>query len=274
MPSLDKQMDRVVVPGLAAGRFVYVLKRCGEREFVRDATAIGQVEITRDLCEARQFTSRIAARGFTMTHDKGRAFCAAEWEYVKIELVPPVEEMIGLPRDLLVDDPLDAIERIHKLHHMYSERIADWVHRATNLIADFSPPRIMVTVRAQKWAGLFEPGSRTVHYCLPYAMMHLGDRPSTIRDYEHCVAHECVHAYQKLFTGHFVGGGHGGDFYAMMRHAAMYPVSRHTHDYSVKKCVEVARALQKPFEQMAERGLLSSLPCQVVTESIKRKGIH
>jgi len=276
MTALDKKMDRVVVPGLTGARKVYVLKHLGdERKFVAGSD-YQQVTTSDELASAQHFASRLAARGFTLNADKDKlfGFVAAEWDVVQIELVPE-EPKIEVIDGLMVEDPVECARKLCDLHFKYADRVAAWVRKATNYVGDYSPPKIVVTARPQmNWTGLYSPTDHTCHYVLPMAMLNLG-RP--MQDYEETVAHEVVHAYQRLFVGQDIRSGHGGDFYAMMRHAALWPTKTHTHaplPGEFQKCILLFKKLQKPIERLAEGGLLASLPCQIVTEKLKRRGIQ
>ena len=275
--SLDRKMDEtLVVPGLLGARKVYVLKKYDTEQhcFVADESG-GE---TSELASAHRFGSRLAARGFTLNKDKQQlyGFTAADWQIIQIELVPPPER-IEVIDGLAIEDPVKCIERIVELHQMYADRVAAWVRHATHLITDYSAPRVCITVRPQmRWRGLYSPRDNTCHYVLPAAMLSLGSAPKTHRDYEETIAHEVVHAYQRHFVGQFVGSGHGGDFFAMMRHAALYPTVHSTHESTqeeMKRCIVLFKKLQKPMERIAQEGRLSHLPCTIVTEQIKRSGL-
>lgn len=277
--SLDKTMDRVVVPGIAANRKVYVLQRLDDlgRSFVSGVDA-GTVGVTAELPSAQHFASRLAARQFTLNADRDKlfGFVAQEWSVVQIELVPPAPQ-IEIIDGLMVEDPVECVRRVCELHEVYCDRVSAWVRRATNLVADYSHPRVCITARPQmRWAGLYSPSDHTCHYVLPLAMLNLGRAPGAQHDYEETIAHEVVHAYQKLFVGQYISNGHGGDFYAMMRHAALYPTDTHTHapqPGEYHKCVSLFRKLQRPLEQLAVNGTMQSLPCTFVTSKIDRRGL-
>lgn len=259
--------EQLMIAGLTKKRFVYVLKRYGRNN--RIFVGPNDAEVT-DLSVAQQFGSRLAARDHTMNAVQ---LVASDWEYVKIELVPPPPKPDDASlADALIKDPIIAARMIGELHGKYCERLEEWIRHATGELRAFTAPKALVTTRPQQWAGLYERRTHTCHYTLPYAMLHLGDQPGTLIDFEHTIAHEVVHAYQGAFARRPMVD-HGAGFYSLMRHAARYPINAHTHTYSLTACRRVSEAIQKTMEESAERGLLAGLSCEVVTDKINRKGV-
>lgn len=174
-------------------------------------------------------------------------------------------KQLEVPFDLVIKDPLEAVEKMCQAHWDYCERIEHWLSKAgVTLPATWQKPTPCMTITAPTWAGIYSPATHTCHYPVVYAMIG--------KDCVNMVtAHEVVHAYQRQFTGHSCG--HGPDFYAMMRHGMDLPITDHHHSYNTSEAKRLSDKLFPWWSMARERGALQSLPCEVLVTKTKRKGI-
>ena len=215
------------------------------------------------LDEARGFGSRLSAERWMETHGIDLA------QYVPVlraaqPLKPRDFDTRDLPFKLVIENPLEAVEKTAELHHEYCERIERWLRLGGVLVHDGHRPTPVATVLAPQWAGLYSPTTNCCHYPVVYSML--------AADWNVVVAHECVHAYQTLFSG--MPAGHHADFYALMRHAAREPVTMHHHTYDVNEARRLARKLRPWWAQERQRGVLASLPMEVLEVKTKRRGLR
>jgi hypothetical protein len=214
---------------------------------------------TDDLDEALKFSSKLAA----MTWIETNHLQAQPWAVVKVDQIVVKPKKFEPPFYLVIADPLEAVSKVVELHDFYCNRIEAWL-RYNGIDIKKPRPTPHMTITSPTWAGLYSSTTHACHYPVVYAMMNA--------DFNKIVAHETVHAYQRIFTG--MPAGHGADFYAMMQHAAKEPVTKHTHDYDVKEAARLSEKLHPWWMLAKERGLLASLPCEVLTTKTKRKGVR
>jgi hypothetical protein len=244
----------------------YVIKHCEEYIFFADDSGT----TTDDFDKAAIYSSRLAA------HQRCSEFWKRlpvdpdneeqqEWQIIKRKLVEIKPKKLEAPFALAISDPLEAIQKVYEYHCMYSQRVSDWMYRAG--VKDVPrPPICKITITAPKWAGIYMPKVRECHYPIVYVMMH-----SERESFEETIAHEVVHAYQNAFSG--FGGGHGPDFFALMRHAAQYPATSAKHTYDLGEAKRLSEKLREWWKEQGERGALASLPVEVITQPMKRQGI-
>lgn len=223
-----------------------------------------EIDMTDELDEASRFGGRLSAM-VALENRFGKEWKSTGWRPVRLEdvVVKPKPLPLG-DFKLHISDPLEAVRRVAEWHNAYCERVEAWLLRATGKIMAFNRPECRVAARFQEWAGIYMSAENACVYPLAYAMMAPDFKGKA-------VAHEVCHGYQKYFS---CGRGHGGDFYALMEHAAGEPISKHTHDYSLETARELTRSVLPWWQQNRAKGLLASLPCQVETEKKKRKGIR
>lgn len=210
------------------------------------------------------FGSRLSAERWMETHGIDLSMYKPVLR-AGVPLKPDEFKTDDLPFNLNITDPLEAVNKTVELHEHYCGRIEQWLRNAgVPKIHDGSRPTPVATVLAPKWAGLYSPTTNACHYPVVYAMI--------AKDWHVVVAHECVHAYQDHFTGR--GAGHGNDFYALMAHAAKEPVTKHTHDYPVGEACRLARKLRPWWAEQRQRGILASLPMEVIEVKTKRRGLR
>lgn len=214
-----------------------------------------------DLDLAAGFGSRLAAERWMETN--GVDMAAFKPVRRADVIVRPKAFQPELP-DLVIKDPLEAVRTTHELHEEYCGKIERWLRLAGVTCHDDNRPKAQATVCAPAWAGCYSPTTNTCHYPVVYAMMASDWGPTV-------VAHECVHAYQTLFTGK--SAGHGPDFYAMMRYAACAPTDSHVHTYPLHKALALAKKLKPWWAEQRQRGLLQSLPMEVVEQKMRRRGL-
>lgn len=220
---------------------------------------------TQELDAASGFSSRLSAERWMETN--GLGIDAMLWRPIRRADVAIKPKKFDPPFKLVVTDPLEAVRLTCELHDEYCDRVEAWlvvagVQRAA--IEQRGRPVPCMTMTSPRWAGLYSSGTHTCHYPVVYTMM--------AADWRIIVAHEVVHAYQKLFTGQPCG--HGPDFYGMMRHAALEPITDHHHKYSVSEAKRLSEKLLPWWAMAREQGLLASLPCEVLTTKTKRKGVR
>ncbi len=245
----------IATPTLAG----YVIKHCAEYLFFADDNGTP----TDDFESAVAYSSKLQA------HQRCAEFFRlqeleqdAAWEIVKRREVIQRAPKLEAPFALAISDPLEAVRYVYDLHCKYSQRISDWLRRAG--VTDVpQQAACKMTITAPKWAGIWSPNGRECHYPVVYAMM--------AQDFHMIVAHEVVHSYQHAFCGR--GSGHGNDFYALMKHAAQEPITRHTHTYNVGEARRLSETLKPWWKKVGQKGLLQSLPVEIVTEPMRRKGI-
>jgi hypothetical protein len=209
--------------------------------------------------DAKRWPHRLAAR---MELETRWGELQLEYRLVPSDGVPrrPPRPSLDDWRDrLLYPDPLAAAEALQRRFVETCDLVEGWLTRVVG-VEPGPRPGLALTCAGHTWAGLYRPPEHEVVLVAPYAMLH----PDYLRT---VVAHEVVHAYQDAFTGGVPSdarhGGHGGDFYALMRHAAQTPVERHTHDYSPVEAARLGEATSLWWREARERGLVASAPCRV-----------
>jgi hypothetical protein len=239
----------------------YCIKHTDEYLFFRDNSG---EHITDDFDLAATYPSKLAA-----VQQCGEYFKRAEvnddttWQIVRRSAVVIKPKPLEAPFELHITDPFEAVHKIYDLHCEYSRRVSSWLVKAgVQNIPQQAECRITIT--APHWAGIWSPRGRVIHYPAVYCMM--------AGDFHKIIAHEVVHSYQDAFCGR--GSGHGNDFYALMKHAALEPVNRHTHNYSVNEAQRLSKVLRRWWQEQSQRGLITSLPVDVDTSPMKRKGFR
>lgn len=237
---------------------------------IEDYAFIGrETDVAQDLDEARGFSSRLSAERWMETNGVDMGL----WRAVKRDSVVVRPKRLEIALDLERSDPLAAVRELVDLHWEYCNRLETWLSRAgvgREEIDARGRPTPYVTVLAPKWAGVYSSQDHSCHYPLPYAM--LKPIPGFRDSLRNTVAHEVVHAYQRLFTG--CPSGHGPDFYALMKRAAEQEYLGEGHHWSIEEAQQLSSQLLPWWQQSAEKGLLASLPCEVVTVKIKRRGVQ
>jgi hypothetical protein len=231
----------------------HLLKRCGMHLFVADGEDVA------DHLTARTFGGRLSARTFLENRFGKDAAHQLLYELVKLEDVTPLEEL-RYDGPLVISDPLEAVKYCAERHEEYCAKVEAWLLRSIGLEQP-SRPGARAHMVSPSWAGQYRSREHECVYPVAYAMINA--------DYaEKAIAHEVVHGYQHQFTGH--GTGHGGDFYALMKHAAGVPVSKHTHDYDVGHARDLAEYLHPRWMELREAGKLAGLPMPVAHEKLPR----
>lgn len=221
---------------------------------------VGDRRTSEDVAEALGFSSRLAAETWAETVGLDGLL----WRPVKRADCKVKAKAFESPFALTISDPLEAVELVCRRHWEYCARIEQWLTKAgVALPADHARPTPCMTITAPTWAGLYSGSTHVCHYPVAYAMM--------AADHQTVVAHEVTHAYQRQFTGHECG--HGPDFYAMMAHGMGIKLIDHHHRYSVAEARRLSDKLLPWWSMARERGVLSSLSCEVLTTKTKRKGI-
>lgn len=231
---------------------MYLLKRVDSFTY---RTADGSDNEDYDI--AQRWTSRLGAR---TELENEWPMLQLSYELVHIDKIPKKPEPPRYDGPLVITDPIEAVRLIHEAHHAYCDKLETWLRRVIGT-QNFARPEPVITVVGTSWAGLYTSANHECHYPVAYAMINKDFLDIT-------VAHEVVHAYQNAFTG--VGSGHGGDFYALMRHAADRPVSRHTHTYSVEGAALLSAVIHPQWVKKLEQGELQSLPCEVRYKELPR----
>lgn len=172
------------------------------------------------------------------------------------------------------DDIAGLLADVVKWHDCYCGLIEQWLEKSIGFDASKARrPECRMTLADVSWAGQYSPREHVCDYSMAYAMVvgmadggvncgHIG------LGFYSTIAHECCHAYQDAFTG--VGTGHGGDFYAMMKHACFIPIRQHKHSYDGGIAIQVARSLVPFWKRQMADGIVATLPCGVDTTFVKR----
>ena len=248
----------VSVKHAALRRRVYLLEAVGQGgSFLHSE----EVLTTKDKNEAKQFSSRLAAKAWQETHlcDAGR------WLPYPHELVAELPPPPPKP-NFRVGTVEECCRIVSELHLEYCSRAEEWLGRCGVKVEPTDRPILRMTACWHLWAGVFEPTKKRVTYSLHHAMLHLG---SDEDDYRTTIAHEVTHAYQRALCG--PGDwklGHGGDFYAIMRHGMREPTTTHTHSYDQSESKAASAWLQMEVERMSTEGRLAALACPVSSDKI------
>ena len=249
------------MPTLVATLQGYVIKHSEEYLFFRDNSG---EQVTEDFDLAATYPSKLAAcQQCSEYFKRAEESNDTSWRIVRRRDVVIKPKPLEAPFELFITDPFEAVHKIYDLHCEYSRRVASWLRSAG--VRDIpQQAECRITITAPHWAGIWSGNGRECHYPVVYCMM--------AADYHTIVAHEVVHSYQHAFCGR--GSGHGNDFYAIMKHAALEPVTRHTHSYNVAEAARLSKVLSKWWQHAGQLGLLASLPVEVITQPMKRKGIE
>jgi hypothetical protein len=234
---------------------VYLAQRAGTGELLGVDGNI--LPVWKEASEVARFTSRLSC------HQQLDKWLAANGGYT----VDYDNDPFTIRKDIAAANPIVMVDpdvdigalvlQIAKYHDMYCERVGEWITKvidATNV----AKPAPQIDLSGAKHSGVYRPGEHSCTYTLGYAMIY------GIESFKETIAHEVVHAYQNLFSG--VGAGHGGDFYGMMRHAALHPVYAHKHRYDVKQGERLAKGLVPYYERAIMRGEFASMACKVLTK--------
>lgn len=245
----------------------YCIKHCENYLFFRDNSG----NTTEDFEQARVYGSRLDAHQQCAAYFRGLGVINVEdlanheWQIIRRRNVVQKAPPLDAPFALHISDPIEAVHRVYELHALYSQRVSSWLRIAGVPVDKIPrPATCKMTITAPKWAGIWSPSNSECHYPVVYAMMD--------PNYKETVAHEVVHSFQRAFTG--CPSGHGADFLAMMMHAALEPVTTIGHTCNVPEAKRLSEVLRKWWRVQGQRGLLASLPVEVATEPLKRKGIE
>lgn len=201
--------------------------------------------------DAQTWPSRLAAR---LSLENRWEALQLEYKLVPASAVPrrPLEPSLDdWAGRLLYATPLEAAAAQQLVFVEMCDRLEGWMRRAG--IEPPLRPGLAITCAGHKWGGLYRGAEHEVVLVAPYAMLHA--------DYDICVAHEVVHAYQAAFSGR--ASGHGDDFYGLMRHAARVPVTRHTHSMDPNEAAKLGLATSLWWRRARESGLAASASCRV-----------
>lgn len=240
----------------------YVVKHSEEYLFFADNLGTP----TDDFEKAAIYGSRLAAHQQCAEFFKrAEADNDDTWQIVRRKDVVVRAAKFEAPFQLVIADPIEAIHKIYELHNEYSKRLTYWLRNACTTLKIPQPARPVVTLTAPKWCGMYLPREHECHYPIVFAMMDT--------ELAQTVAHEVVHSFQRVFNGNYRGDAHGGDFYALMLNAAREPVTSVLHSLDNAEAKRLSEHLLPYWREQGAKGVLSSLPLQVVTQPMKRKGV-
>ena len=236
-------------------KYTYLAQRAGTGELL--GTDGNVLPVWQESSDVAKFTSRLSCTqqldkwlaangGYTIDYDNDPFTIRKEAQEAKPLVVIDPNVDIG---KLIAD--------IAKYHDMYCERVGEWIAKVIGVTA-VTRPTPQIDLSGARHSGVYRTSEHSCTYTLGYAMIY------GIESFRETIAHEVVHAYQNLFSG--VGAGHGGDFYGMMRHAALHPVYAHKHRYSVAEGERLAKGLVPYYERGIKGGLFVGMACKVLTK--------